>query len=321
MSQERVAPQVARLAHLLAVDPALLADLADVPADDLRALHGQVSQTMFAQGQRQFARVAGLSSTLPGPVAARLAEKFLPPQLAARVAELLDPGKARDLVGRVSLPYLADLALALDPVRARPVIRAIPAARLGEVAGELFRRGEHAIFAEFVGAVDVAALEAALDVARPSDLVAVLPLLEWGPALDQVLERLAPARVREIVAGISAEDLAGLAVSMDVAPLRPILGAIDAVVVADVARVLFAAGDHAAMAELARGIDPAMLLVALEVASDDDLARVVPLIAWEGELAAGLADLPPDQRTAVVRRLEGLPASATAGLPEVLRPS
>lgn len=281
MSHERVGPQVARLAHLLGVAPEELHELADVPDADLRVLHGQVSHTMFALGQRQFARIAGLSATLPGAVAGKLAEKFLPPQLAARVAELLEPERARDLVGRVSLPYLADLALALDPVRSRPVVGAIPPARIGQVAGELFRRAEHAVFAEFVGAVDVDALEAALDVATPADLVAVLPLLEWNERLDQVMVRLTDARVREIVSGLGAEDLAELAVAMDVTPLRPILGAIDAEVVAEVARVLFAAGDHVAMAELARAIEPAMLLVALEAAGDDDLLRLLPLLPVE----------------------------------------
>src|SRR5262249_52514320 len=147
-----------------------------LPEPELRRLHDQISHALFADGQARFARVANLSKSLPAPVAGKLAERFLPAVLAARVTELLEPAKARDLVDRVAVPYLADVSVALDPVRSRPVVEALPAERIGEVAGELFQRGEYVTMAEFVGTLAPDALAAAMRAATPHDLLALLPL-------------------------------------------------------------------------------------------------------------------------------------------------
>jgi hypothetical protein len=94
-------PQVGRIARLLGVDPADVHGLESVPEQDLRVLHDQISHTLFADGRARFARVAGLSKSLPGPVCGKLAELFVPAAIAARVAELLEPAKAAELVNRV----------------------------------------------------------------------------------------------------------------------------------------------------------------------------------------------------------------------------
>lgn len=172
--------QVARIARLLGVPPQEVQGLDGVPTPDLRELHDQISGALFAGGHRRFAGMAALAGSLPAPAVAKIAEKFLPAFLAARVAELLEPAQARELVRRVSIGYLADIALALDPVRSRPVVQAIPAPRIGEVARELFARGEHGVVAEFITVVGDDGLAAALSVAGPDDLAMIQPYLEDG---------------------------------------------------------------------------------------------------------------------------------------------
>ena len=112
-------PQLAQIARLLGVEPTELHGVDVVPDDDLKLLHDQIANRLFTDKRRRFARLAGLSQTIPGPIAGKLAEKFLPPAGGALAAELLEPAKARDLVNRVSLRYLGDLAMALEP-RAGP---------------------------------------------------------------------------------------------------------------------------------------------------------------------------------------------------------
>ncbi|MGA8257468.1 MAG: hypothetical protein WB767_12920 [Nocardioides sp.] len=179
-------PQVARIARLLDIPPSQVRGLDDLPVADLRALHDQISGALFAGGHRRFAGMAALAGSLPGPAVAKIAEKFLPAFLAARVAELLEPDKARDLVRRVSISYLADIAIALDPVRSRPVVQAIPAARVGEVASELFARGEHGVVAEFFTVVDDEAFEAVFAGASAADRTALLALVDPGPRRDRI---------------------------------------------------------------------------------------------------------------------------------------
>ena len=117
-----VQAELRRLAHTLDVDPSALTMLEGVPVEDLRTLRAQIGETMFQAGRPAFARVATLSKTVPGAVAAKLTELALPPLLAARTAELLEPARAVDMVKRLSDGYLAAVSARLDPARAPEVV-------------------------------------------------------------------------------------------------------------------------------------------------------------------------------------------------------
>lgn len=261
--------QLRRIARVLGIESTDLDYLREVPPDELKALHDQVARAVFAGAEKRVARVAGLSRSLPGPLAGRLAEAFLPPLVAARVAEQLEPERARDLVNRVSIGYLADLTVALDPVRSRPVVRAIPPGRVGEVAAELFARSEHALMAEFVSSVERPALEAALAVASPQDLLAVLPLLEWTDDVEHVVEHLPVARVREIAEALTPAELADLVVVLGASRCEPLLEAVDDHTVAAVGAQLVGRRDDADLEAIG---SLAWLL------SDDQLERLTALV-------------------------------------------
>lgn len=372
--------QIGRIARLLDVDRSEVQGLDEVPNEDLRVLHDQISTLLFADSQRRFARIAGLSKTIPGPVAGVLAEKFLPPVMAARVSEMLDPAKARDLIGRVSIPYLCEIALALDPVRSRPVVQQLPAEPIGKVAKALFARKEYATMAEFVGTVTVDALFAAFEVATPHDLLTVVPMLEWNDSLDVVVAGLPhhkvtqiaqalsaveladlamaldPSRmgpivaavpvgtvvgiaeslfergeyagmarfvgvvtpemvhavltglpvehVRPMVAELSATELADLALVLDPAALAPIAEHVPAETVGEIARVLFERAEYAGMARFVGVVTPEMLHAAFDVATPHDLLGVVPLLDWNENLDAVIAQLPAGQVEAIAAELD-----------------
>ncbi|WP_232677661.1 hypothetical protein [Nocardioides sp. R-C-SC26] len=178
MSSATQQAQIARIARLLHLRAEEIEGLDDVASADLRVLHDQIATSLFAGGQRRFAGVAQLSGAIPVPAAAKLAEKFLPPMLAARVSELLEPAKAAELVRRIGLDYLVEVAIALDPARATPVVRSIPAERVGEVARELIARQEYGVLAEFVRIVDDRALAAAVVHADDDDRDGIAPFLD-----------------------------------------------------------------------------------------------------------------------------------------------
>jgi hypothetical protein len=287
-----MSPQIGRIARLLRLAPSEIHGLEGVPDADLRAFHDQISETLFGDAQQRFARVAGLSRTIPGPLAGVLAEKFLPPVMAARTAEMLEPAKARDLIGRVSIGYLAEIALALDPVRSRPVVQQLPPEPIGKVARELFGRKEYAAMAEFVGTVTLEALVAALDAASPHDLLAVLPLLEWNDNLDTVIAELPAAQVARIATSLDAAELADLALALDPSRIGPIVGAVPVETVAGIAAALFERGEHAGMAAFVGVVTADMLRAALAVATAADLLAVVPLLEWTPAIDAVVDELP-----------------------------
>lgn len=208
--------------------------------------------------------------------------------------------------------YLGDLAIALDPVRPQDVVRAIPAARVDEVAQELFSRGAYAAMARFVGAVEVDALFATLGVATPHDLLAVVPLLTWNDNLDRVIAELPDDQIRQIATDLDAAELAELALALDPHRFGPIAAAVPVGTVADIASALLERGEYAAMAGFAGVITPEMLSAAVDQATNDHLAGVVVAVVsgemWaefdhlveglddpgRGRLCTVLGDLPPD---------------------------
>lgn len=200
-------PQLGRIARLMYVDVNDLEGLDGIPEADLRALHDQIADSYFAAGRASFARVAGLSKALPTVVAGKLAQRFLPPHLAAQVTVMLEPAKARDLVDKVSVPYLAELSLSLDPTRSKPVVQAIPARRIAEVSAELFRRNEHAAVAEFAGSVTLDGLRAALGAASGHDMLEVAPMLVSNDNLETALAELSPEQVDAILAAMIDDEL------------------------------------------------------------------------------------------------------------------
>ncbi|MGI8679963.1 MAG: hypothetical protein ACR2LX_15030 [Jatrophihabitans sp.] len=295
MATAHRSPQLGRIARLLAVDVADVHGLDGIDDDELRALHDLIGRALFADGQQRFARVAGLSKMLPGRVAGKLAEKFLPPALAARVAELLEPAKARELVTKVSVGYLADLSLALDPTRSKPVVQAIPPARIGEVARELFARREYATMAEFAGTVTLEALFAALEVASARDLLEVVPLIAWNDNIDKVIADIPAAKIDEILSEIVAEELWDQA-SYLIEKLHP-------AAIGTVARGLFDRGAYAAMADFAGIVNPEALFAVLDVATARDLLVIIPLLEWNDVLAQVVADVPAEKIDAVLREV------------------
>jgi len=288
------AQQVRRIGHLLGVEPDRLGALEHVPADELRQLHDQLAQWLFAVHADSFARVAGVSKVIPGSLAGKMAERFLEPALAARAAVMLEPAKAVDLVTKVSVRYLGDVAMSLDPVRGQPVIRAIPPAKVAEVARELFGRDELAAMAEFAGTVDKPALDAALAVATPAQLVRVAPLLTWNDNIEEIIDELSDDRLDAILTTIAEDSLwheASVllrrlrAETLDrvvgrLARLPDIAAQIPTDLVGELAVDLFETGEYASMVMFVPVVPDAALERALDVAGGADLLRIAPLLEW-----------------------------------------
>ena len=142
-----------KLAHVLGVDPDRLGMLESVPADQVKQLRGQVTEALFQADKHYFTRVATLSKTVPVAVSAKVTELALPPLLAARTAELLEPAKAMELVARLSDRYVADVSAVLDPARSPQLIAAIAPKRISKISTELARREEWVVIGGFASII------------------------------------------------------------------------------------------------------------------------------------------------------------------------
>jgi hypothetical protein len=203
--------ELRKLAHALGVDGSRLAMLEGVAPQDLHDFRKQIAEALFQADKHFFARIAALSRAVPGAVAAKLTEAVLPPVLAARTAELIEPKKAADLVGRISDRYLADVSVALDASRCPEVIRSIPPERIATVGAELAKRKEWVVIGSFVAVVTDEALQATVARFSGEELLRISLVLEDLSRLDQIVTMTSEAQTDQLLA--AAADL-GLWVEM-----------------------------------------------------------------------------------------------------------
>ena len=177
-----------------------MAKLTGVPAADLRRLRAQIADALFEADKPHFAKMAALSKAVPVAVAAKITQLALPPLLAARTAELIDPGRAVDMVARMSDTYLADVSAAMDPSRAPEIIAQLPPERVAKVGRELARREEWVVIGGFVGHVSDAALAGTVRAFDGEQLLRIGFVLDDKTRLNDISPLLTHAQLNELLA-------------------------------------------------------------------------------------------------------------------------
>lgn len=199
--------ELRKLAHQLAVQTDELHMLDGVPADELRELRSQISDAMFRHGRHAFARVAALSKAVPTSVSAKLTEAVLPPLIAARVSELLEPAKAAEMVTRISDRYLADVSAVMDPTRTPEVIAAIPSDRVATISIELARRKEWVVIGGFASHIGGDGLKASVATYNGEQLLRIGFVLDDPTKMNDIVTLLTDAQVDGMIAAAADKSL------------------------------------------------------------------------------------------------------------------
>ncbi|WP_420464610.1 hypothetical protein [Panacagrimonas sp.] len=199
-----------KLARLLRVQPAALKEVETLDAASLREFRQRAAARLFDADEARLKRVALASKLLPTPLIALIGEHVFGALLCARVAGLIAPDRAADVALRLKSEFLADVTLEIDPRHVREVIARIPIPKLVEVALILARRGEFVTLARFVDYVSTDAIRAVM--AELKDNAALLHIaffMEDKSRLNDLVGLLPEARLREIiyVAADETQDL------------------------------------------------------------------------------------------------------------------
>ncbi len=199
--------EILKLARILGRDPDTLGYLERVPAADIRALREQVTDMLFSAHDQALSRLAAASRLLPVGLVAMIGEKTFGPVLSARMAALLDPGRAVEMADKLPTAFLADVAIAIDPRRTSEVIGRIPPARVSEVTRELLRRDEYVTMGRFVGHLSDEAIAAAVAVMDERELLQVAFVLEEKDRLDRLADLLSDERSERVVRTAASADM------------------------------------------------------------------------------------------------------------------
>jgi hypothetical protein len=280
--------EILKLARLLQRDPVEFAYLEAVPLDDLQALREQTTEVMWQANGAALGRLAAASRLLPAGLTATISERAFGPLLSARMAGLLEPERAVEVATRLPIPFLADIAILLDPRRASALIALVPAEQTADVTRELVQRGEYVTMGRFVGHLGDQAITAALAVMDDATLLRVGFVLEDKDRLEWLVGLLSDERLGRIV-GAAAEHglwLEALDLLGHLSPaqrLAIVTGAPDL--------------DRAAIeAILATVAEYELWQEVLEIAEQDE--------ALQDRLAERVGVLPPAERQDIARRAE-----------------
>lgn len=194
-----------KLAAVLDTDPDQLDYLAKVAPEQLRALRQAVDEALFVRHEARFRRIAKVAASVPVAVSARVAQLALPPMLGARVAAVMEPPTAIKLAGSLDTTYLADLSIAIDPMRAQAIITGIPAKVIVAVGSELVRRREHVALGRFVSVIEPETALKVVEEASGEDLLRVALFADDPTAIDAFVTRIDDSRLRAAI--VAAHEL------------------------------------------------------------------------------------------------------------------
>lgn len=204
-----------KLARVLGCDASDLGALAACEESELRAARAVASNALFGRHRGLFAKLASATRLLPTGLSAQFTQKFIGPTLSGRVASEMEPKQALALADKLPVPFLASVCLSLDPGRSGPIIRAMPAARVVDVAKELQRNGEHIVMAQFADALSDAVVAAVMEaIDAPSDLLRIGFYIESKTRLETIIAGMDDERLGQALVAAQAESLWPQALAM-----------------------------------------------------------------------------------------------------------
>ena len=199
--------EILKLSRLLGRQADGFAYLEGMPSAEIRLLREQVTDVLFTAHGPALSRLAAASRLLPVALVATLGEKVFGPVLSARVAGLLDPGRAVEMASRLPIGFLADVAIELDPRRASEVIGRIPPEQIAAITRELIGRGEYVTMGRFVGHLSSDAIVSAVGVMDDTALLRVAFVLESKDSLEDLVGVLPSERLDGIIEAAANADL------------------------------------------------------------------------------------------------------------------
>ena len=205
MSKLDTSAELVKLSLLLGVPSAELSFLEDLPLHTLTKVRRLTTDNLFTDGRKLFQKLASASKLLPASLTATIGEKIFGAMLCARIASEMPHQRAVELAEKMSIPFLTNVTLELDPRRAKDIIQNMPISRLRLVASELLAQKHYIIMGGFVGYMLPAQLKIILqDITSDEALLHVGFFIESKHQLSDIIRLLPKDRLHKLIGYLQA---------------------------------------------------------------------------------------------------------------------
>lgn len=207
MSKLDTSAELVKLGLLLGVPSAELNFLEDLPLQTLIKVRALTTDRLFGDGRKLFQKLASASKLLPAGITATIGEKAFGAMLCARIASEMPYPRAVELADKMSIPFLAQVTIELDPRRVKDIIQNMPLAKLRAVATELLAQKHYIIMGGFVGHMLPAQLKVILDdVSSDEALLHIGFFIESKHQLSDIIRLLPKERMHKLIGYLQTHE-------------------------------------------------------------------------------------------------------------------
>jgi hypothetical protein len=207
MSKLDTSAELVKLGQLLGVPSAELSFLESLPLPTLIKVRALTTDKLFNDGRKLFQKLASASKLMPAGVTATIGEKIFGARLCARIASEMPYKRAVELADKMTIPFLAQVTLELDPRRVKDIIQNMPLAKLRAVTTELLAQKHYIVMGGFVGYMLPAQLKIILqDVSSEEALLHIGFFIENKHQLSDIIRLLAKERLHKLIGYLQTHE-------------------------------------------------------------------------------------------------------------------
>ncbi len=207
MSKLDTSAELVKLGQLLGIPSTELNFLEGLPLPALIKVRALTTDKLFNDGRKLFQKLASAAKLLPAGVTATIGEKIFGAMLCARIASEMPYQRAVELADKMTIPFLANVTLELDPRRVKDIIQNMPIARLRAVATELLAQKHYIVMGGFVGFMLPAQLKVILqDVSTEEALLHIGFFIENKHQLSDIIRLLPTERLHKLIGYLQMHD-------------------------------------------------------------------------------------------------------------------
>jgi hypothetical protein len=207
MSKLDTSAELVKLGQLLGVPSTELSFLESLPLTTLIKVRALTTDKLFNDGRKLFQKLASASKLMPAGITATIGEKIFGAMLCARIASEMPYKRAVELADKMTIPFLAQVTLELDPRRVKDIIQNMPLAKLRAMTTELLAQKHYIVMGGFVGYMQPAQLKIILqDVSSEEALLHIGFFIEDKHQLSDIIRLLPKERLHKLIGYLQTHE-------------------------------------------------------------------------------------------------------------------